>query len=36
VLPVKAIEKALKGHLPARHQKLLPANIEAIQRGSKI
>ncbi len=35
VLPVKAIEKALKDHLPARHQKLLPANIEAIQRGSK-
>jgi 2-oxoglutarate ferredoxin oxidoreductase subunit gamma len=35
VLPVKAIEKALKDHLPARHQKLLPANIEAIKRGAK-
>lgn len=35
VLPLSAIEKALKDHLPARHQKLLPANIEAIQRGSK-
>ncbi len=34
VLPVKAIEKALKEHIPARHQKLLPLNMQAIQRGA--
>lgn len=35
VLPFKAIEKALKEHLPARHQKLLPMNLQAIQRGAQ-
>ncbi len=35
VLPLTALERALKGHLPARHQRLLPTNIEAIRRGSE-
>ena len=35
VLPLAALERALKGHLPARHQRLLPTNIEAIRRGSE-
>jgi len=34
VLPVSAIEKALQEHLPERHHKLLPLNLEAIQRGA--
>ena len=33
LLPTAAIEKALEEHLPARHHKLLPLNLEAIQRG---
>jgi 2-oxoglutarate ferredoxin oxidoreductase subunit gamma len=32
-LSVKDIQKALEGHLPARHKHLLPKNFEAIQRG---
>lgn len=35
VLPVEAIQKAMAGHLPARHQKLLPKNIEALRRGAE-
>ena len=35
VLPLEALERALKGHLPARHQRLLPTNIEAIRRGAE-
>ncbi|HSM25029.1 MAG TPA: 2-oxoacid:acceptor oxidoreductase family protein [Anaerolineaceae bacterium] len=35
VLPVEAVEKALKEHLPERHHKLLPLNKEAMQRGGK-
>lgn len=35
VLPVAAIEKALKEHLPERHQKLLPLNSQALQEGGK-
>ena len=35
VLPMQAIEKALKGHLPERHQKLLPKNYEALRRGAE-
>lgn len=27
------VEKALKGHLPARHKHLLPKNYEALKRG---
>ncbi|HLO30342.1 MAG TPA: 2-oxoacid:acceptor oxidoreductase family protein [Anaerolineales bacterium] len=36
VLPeitVKDVEKALEGHLPARHKHLLPKNYEALRRG---
>lgn len=33
VLPRDAIEKALKGHLPERHHKLLPQNYEALREG---
>jgi 2-oxoglutarate ferredoxin oxidoreductase subunit gamma len=36
VLPevtLKDVEKALEGHLPARHQHLLPKNYEALKRG---
>src|SRR5512140_1052901 len=32
-LPLEAVEAALKAHLPARHQKLLPSNYRALQRG---
>ena len=35
VLPVKAIEKALAGHLPERHHKLLPKNYEALKKGAQ-
>ena len=35
VLPVRAIENALKGHLPQRHHKLLPQNYEALKRGAQ-
>ena len=35
VLPVEAIKKALKVHLPARHQELLAKNFEALQEGAK-
>jgi 2-oxoglutarate ferredoxin oxidoreductase subunit gamma len=36
VLPevtIRDVEKALEGHLPARHQHLLPRNFEALRRG---
>jgi 2-oxoglutarate ferredoxin oxidoreductase subunit gamma len=33
-LPVEAIEKALKAHLPERHHKLLPKNYEALELGA--
>ncbi len=36
VLPeitLKDVEKALEGHLPARHKHLLPKNYEALKRG---
>jgi 2-oxoglutarate ferredoxin oxidoreductase subunit gamma len=32
-LTLKDIEKALEGHLPARHKHLLPKNFEALKRG---
>ena len=35
VLPIEAIEKALKEHLPERHQKLLPLNSQALKEGAK-
>lgn len=34
VLPVEAIEHALKEHLPARHQRLLAQNYRALREGS--
>lgn len=30
---LKDLEKALEGHLPARHKHLLPKNFEALRRG---
>jgi 2-oxoglutarate ferredoxin oxidoreductase subunit gamma len=35
VLSLEAIEHALQGHLPARHQRLLPMNIQALHRGAE-
>lgn len=35
VLPLNAIEKALAGHLPERHKKLLPVNYDALHEGAK-
>jgi len=34
VLAVDALCKALKEHLPAKHQRLVAANVEAIRRGA--
>jgi 2-oxoglutarate ferredoxin oxidoreductase subunit gamma len=34
ILPIDAVEKALKDHLPAKHHKLLPANRQALEKGS--
>jgi len=34
VIPLEAIEKALAGHLPERHHKMLPKNYEALKRGA--
>ena len=35
VLPMPAIENALKVHLPTRHQRLLSMNYEALSEGAK-
>lgn len=35
VLPMVAIEKALQDHLPARHQRLLPMNYQALRDGAE-
>src|SRR5512138_3709506 len=35
VLPLDAIERALQAHLPARHQRLLPMNVQALHRGAE-
>jgi 2-oxoglutarate ferredoxin oxidoreductase subunit gamma len=35
VLPLTAIEKALDGHLPERHKRLLPQNYKALSEGAK-
>ncbi|HOE69976.1 MAG TPA: 2-oxoacid:acceptor oxidoreductase family protein [Brevefilum sp.] len=35
ILPLEAIETALAEHLPARHQKLLQTNKDALQMGAK-
>jgi len=34
-IPVEAIEKALKEHLPERHHKLLPQNYKALRKGAE-
>ncbi len=34
VLSLQDLENALHNHLPERHRKLLPANIEALRRGA--
>ena len=35
VLPIEAIEAGLKAHLPARHQRFLPANFAALRKGAE-
>ena len=35
VLPLEAIDHALQAHLPARHQRLLPLNLQALRRGAE-
>jgi len=35
-ISLNALETALKNHLPARHQKLLPKNFEALRKGFSI
>jgi 2-oxoglutarate ferredoxin oxidoreductase subunit gamma len=35
VMDLAVIEKSLKEHLPARHQKLLPLNFKALRRGAE-
>jgi 2-oxoglutarate ferredoxin oxidoreductase subunit gamma len=35
VLPLEALERALQAHLPVRHQRLLPLNLQAIHRGAE-
>jgi 2-oxoglutarate ferredoxin oxidoreductase subunit gamma len=32
-ISLKDVERALEGHLPARHKHLLPKNFEALRRG---
>jgi 2-oxoglutarate ferredoxin oxidoreductase subunit gamma len=34
VLPLDALESALANHLPERHRKLLPLNLEALRQGA--
>ncbi len=34
VLPMGALEDALHNHLPERHRKLLPLNLEALRQGA--
>lgn len=34
VLPLSSLEEALKNHLPERHKRLLPLNIEALHKGA--
>jgi 2-oxoglutarate ferredoxin oxidoreductase subunit gamma len=34
VLPMSALEEALQNHLPERHRKYLPANLEALKQGA--
>ncbi len=34
VLPLEAVEKSLREHLPVKHHKLLPANRQALEMGA--
>jgi len=34
VIPLDALKKALKEHLPERHHKLLPLNYQALEKGA--
>lgn len=34
ILSLEALETALEDHLPERHKKLLPANLEALRQGA--
>ena len=34
ILPIEAIEQALDTHLPERHRRLLPSNIQALRQGA--
>jgi 2-oxoglutarate ferredoxin oxidoreductase subunit gamma len=36
LINLKDVEKALEAHLPARHQKLLPNNFRALERGYQL
>jgi 2-oxoglutarate ferredoxin oxidoreductase subunit gamma len=36
VVPLEAVEQALKDHLPERHRKLLDVNFKAIRRGAEL
>ncbi len=36
VLPISALNDALKNHLPERHRKFLPANLEALKQGAAV
>lgn len=33
LVTLEAVQEALRGHLPSRHQHLLPQNFQALQRG---
>ncbi len=35
VLPLAVIERALEAHLPVRHHRLLPLNMQALHRGAE-
>lgn len=35
LLPLAAVERALQAHLPVRHHRLLPANLQALHRGAE-
>jgi 2-oxoglutarate ferredoxin oxidoreductase subunit gamma len=35
VISLEAVERALQAHLPARHHKLLPLNMQALRQGAE-
>ena len=35
ILSLDALQRALHAHLPVRHQRLLPLNVQAMQRGAQ-